>query len=156
MSLGPFRISLLSLFFFMVMGVPLNAQISKSGIEGIWLNQERTAKISIETNNKNTRIARGYIFWLKHPKRNGKIKVDINNPNQKLRNRELLGLNIMPKFVYNNEEKRWVGEIYDPVSGLTYDCYIKKDKDKLIVRGYIGFEWIGRSATWTRSSITKN
>lgn len=140
----------------MGMALPANAQTSKNGIEGIWLNQEKTAKISIEINDKNAGTARGYILWLKHPKRNGKIKVDINNPNEKLRNRKLLGLCIMPKFLYNKEKKRWDGEIYDPVSGLTYDSYIKRSGNKLIVRGYIGFEWIGRSAIWTRSYITKN
>lgn len=43
------------------------------------------------------------------------------------------------------------GEIVDPANGKVYSCKIYLDgKDKLIVRGYIGFSFIGRSQTWYR------
>lgn len=40
------------------------------------------------------------------------------------------------------------GTITDPKTGKTYKCLIKKDGDKLDVRGYVGFSLIGRSQTW--------
>ena len=43
------------------------------------------------------------------------------------------------------------GRIVDPANGKVYRCKIYlKDKDKLIVRGYIGFSLFGRSQTWHR------
>ncbi|MDO4763418.1 MAG: DUF2147 domain-containing protein [Flavobacteriaceae bacterium] len=46
----------------------------------------------------------------------------------------------------DNEFSR--GTITDPKTGKTYKCSIKKEGDKLIVRGYIGFSLIGRNQTW--------
>ena len=133
--------------------VELAGQSNKREILGIWLNQEGTAKIKLSTHPVHKDRIQGKIVWLKHPKRNGKVKVDINNPNEKLRNRKMLGLTIMKTYRYNPKESRWEGEIYDPVSGLTYDSYIVKKEKKLKLRGYIGFEWIGRTAIWTPSSL---
>ena len=131
----------------------LYGQSNKKAILGIWLNQEGTAKIQLSVHSKHKDRIQGKIVWLKHPKRNGKIKVDINNPNEKLRHRKMLGLTIIKSYRYNPKESRWEGEIYDPVSGLTYDSYLIKKGKNLKLRGYIGFEWIGRTAIWTSSSI---
>lgn len=40
------------------------------------------------------------------------------------------------------------GTITDPKTGKTYKCIIKREGDKLDVRGYIGFALIGRTQTW--------
>jgi uncharacterized protein (DUF2147 family) len=43
------------------------------------------------------------------------------------------------------------GKIIDPKNGKTYKCSIAlESKDKLKVRGYIGFSLIGRSQYWVR------
>ena len=43
------------------------------------------------------------------------------------------------------------GEIVDPAGGKVYSCKLKLDGDnKLDVRGYFGFSFIGRSQTWHR------
>lgn len=42
------------------------------------------------------------------------------------------------------------GTIMDPKNGKVYKCSIKKDGNKLIVRGYIGISLIGRNQTWTK------
>lgn len=43
------------------------------------------------------------------------------------------------------------GDILDPQKGKLYSCTIKLDgKDKLSVRGYVGFSMLGRSQTWYR------
>lgn len=47
---------------------------------------------------------------------------------------------------YNN------GKIIDPQNGKTYKCLLSlENKDKLKVRGYIGFSMIGRSQYWLRA-----
>ncbi len=43
------------------------------------------------------------------------------------------------------------GEIIDPADGKVYSCYIElEEKDKLKVRGYIGFSLLGRTQYWYR------
>lgn len=43
------------------------------------------------------------------------------------------------------------GTILDPETGKVYKCYIAlEDKNKLKVRGYIGFSLLGRTQYWNR------
>lgn len=40
------------------------------------------------------------------------------------------------------------GFIIDPAGGKEYKCSVTPAGDKLEVRGYIGFEWLGRTQVW--------
>lgn len=42
------------------------------------------------------------------------------------------------------------GTITDPKTGKTYKCTIKRDGDKLNVRGYLGISAFGRTQTWQK------
>lgn len=42
------------------------------------------------------------------------------------------------------------GKILDPKSGKVYKSSLWVEKDKLIVRGYVGISALGRSQTWHR------
>ena len=113
-------------------------------IIGEWLSQEKDGKISIF---KQGDKFYGKISWGKTPGRK-----DTNNPDVKLRNRDLIGLVILQDFKYTGSA--WEdGKIYDPKSGKTYDCILKvKDNNKVLeIRGYVGVPMFGRTATWTRS-----
>jgi uncharacterized protein (DUF2147 family) len=112
-------------------------------ILGEWLSQEKDGKISIF---KQGDKFYGKISWGKTPG-----KKDVNNPDPKLKNRDIVGLVILQDFKFNGST--WEdGKIYDPKSGKTYDCIIKsKDNNKILeIRGYIGSPIFGRTATWTR------
>ena len=113
-------------------------------IIGEWLSQEKDGKISIF---KQGDKFYGKISWGKTPGRK-----DTNNPDAKLKNRDLIGLVILQDFKYTGSA--WEdGKIYDPKSGKTYDCILKvKDNNKVLeIRGYVGVPRFGRTATWTRS-----
>ena len=113
-------------------------------ILGEWLSQEKDGKISIY---KQGDKYYGKISWGKTPGRK-----DTNNPDAKLKNRDLIGLVILQDFKYTGSA--WEnGKIYDPNSGKTYDCILKvKDNNKVLdIRGYVGMPMFGRTATWTRS-----
>lgn len=74
---------------------------------------------------------------------------DINNPDPKLRSRDLLGMTFISNFRYEDEE--YVdGKIYDPQTGDTYDCIMWLEGTDLMVRGYMGFSMFGRTETFTR------
>ncbi|MDA8156671.1 MAG: DUF2147 domain-containing protein [Actinomycetota bacterium] len=112
-------------------------------IEGVWFNQEKDAKIQIYgCGNKFC----GSIVWVKEP------KLDRKNPDPALRNRPVLGLQIMQGFTYQGNKQWTGGKIYDPKSGNTYSGMIRlADSGRLRLRGYVLFSLFGRTATWTRA-----
>lgn len=141
-----FRVSVLLVAFIIVSGAVF---AQKDRIEGVWYNQEKTAKIEIYK-AKNTKFY-GKIVWLKEPEKNGKPKVDENNPDKTKRNDPLLGLLVLKGFEKDGEDGYEDGTIYDPKNGKTYSCIITHKGDKLDVRGYVGISWIGRTAVWTKA-----
>ncbi len=67
------------------------------------------------------------------------------------RNQPIIGLVIIRDMRYADGE--YVGgDILDPDSGTVYRCRLRlaNGGTRLIVRGFIGFSWIGRSQTWER------
>lgn len=66
------------------------------------------------------------------------------------KNKPLIGLVIIKGLKKDGSEYN-NGTITDPESGKVYKSYIKLlGKDKLEVRGFVGFSFIGRSQTWIR------
>ena len=126
-------------------------QSDGSKIAGVWLNGEKTGKVEI---NKDGNAFKGKIVWLKVPKdpETGKDKVDGNNPQANLRNRQIIGLEVLKGFSFENGE--YInGTIYDPKAGKIYDCkmWFGESTDELKIRGYWG--WLFRTESWTRSSL---
>ena len=61
-----------------------------------------------------------------------------------------LAINILRDFKFTGDN-RWDGDIYDPKSKNTYQCYLKLNDDgTLKVRGYKGISLFGKSQVWTR------
>lgn len=121
---------------------------NKDAVLGKWINSSGEAHLEIF--KKSDRYF-GKLAWLKEPKdENGNFKKDINNPNASLRAKQILGLEILRDFVY--DDGKWVdGKIYDPKSGKTYSCNMTiKENGQLNMRGYIGFSMIGRTEVWKR------
>ncbi|MCX2484277.1 DUF2147 domain-containing protein [Pedobacter sp. MR2016-24] len=120
----------------------------KDAIVGTWVNATGEAHVNIY--KKGERYF-GKIDWLKAPKdEKGKPKTDYKNPDESLRSRPILGMEMLKDFVY--DDGKWTdGKIYDPKSGKTYSCNMNiKDNGQLNMRGYIGISLIGRSETWKR------
>src|SRR5688572_13775186 len=81
---------------------------------GTWMNEEKKARFEIF---KCGEKLCGKIVWLKDPNRDGKPKVDQNNPDSKLKTRPILGMVFMKDFEYDEDHKWDDGTIYDPESG---------------------------------------
>ena len=96
----------------------------------------------------------GRVVWLHSPlDEDGCELRDKNNPDPALRNRRLVGLQILGGLVASDQRLvSWIGgTIYDPVSGNTYRCRLELDgHDRLRLRGYVGIPLVGRTTTWTR------
>ena len=130
--------------------VPAVQQLTQEAdaILGEWLTEDDRALVEIYP--CGDRYC-GKIVSLKEPKNaDGTDKLDTNNPDPSKRTRKIIGLNLVWDFIYD-KDNRWVrGKIYDPDNGKTYSCKITLNKDKLDVRGYIGFSLLGRTTVWTR------
>jgi uncharacterized protein (DUF2147 family) len=141
---------ILGIAFMVLMGTALFAQDANK-IVGVWLTQDGDSKVTISKDSKGK--YNGQITWLKDPLKDGKPKVDDKNPDKKMHTRPIMGLRLLEGFVYNEKDKEWVsGTIYDPKEGKTYKClmWFGNDPNKLSVKGYIGFSFIGREVVWTR------
>ena len=86
----------------------------------------------------------------------GTVRVDSKNPNEALRSRPLVGIDLLEAYSY--EDGKWHGRIYDPESGNTYKSQMSVDHDgNLLMRGYIGMPMLGRTAVFKPiSSCTGN
>jgi uncharacterized protein (DUF2147 family) len=136
-----FCLSFIPLYF---LSVSLLASSNADAILGEWLSQEKDGKIVIF---KQGDQYFGKISWGKIPG-----KKDTKNPDEKLRNKDLVGAVILKNFKFTGSS--WEnGTIYDPNSGKTYDCILKiRDGNKTLdIRGFVGAAMFGRTSTWTRS-----
>jgi uncharacterized protein (DUF2147 family) len=135
------------LFFFSTFFLQGIAQ-SRDAVVGQWINASGEAHVDVsKRNNKYF----GKIVWLKNSKdEKGNTKTDTKNPDESLRSKPILGLEILSDFVFDGQ--KWTdGKIYDPKSGKTYSCNITLREDgNLNIRGYIGLSIIGRSEVWKK------
>jgi uncharacterized protein (DUF2147 family) len=132
---------------------PMSVNDGGDDLIGLWETGNGKARVKIE---KIGSKYYGKIVWLREPidPVTKKPKVDKNNPDEKMRNVPLRGYRMLKDFVYDPEEKEWSGgTIYDPESGSLYNCVIKKDKEVLNIRGYVGVKALGRTDTWKRIKL---
>lgn len=127
---------------------------NQKNLVGEWWTQggKDGAKSIVEVYQKTGKYF-GKIVWLREPNNEqDKKKLDIENPKKKLRNREILGLEILKKFSFDSKKNKWInGTIYNPEDGKTYKCLMELlDDNTLKVRGYIGFSLIGKTQIWER------
>lgn len=133
-------IILLMIYLLAVVSGFAQSNSSSSRIKGIYWSPKKDAKIEIyEKGGKYF----GKTIWIATP---GKDK---NNPVETLRQRDLLGLNLLAGFTFNDEVYSG-GEVYDPGNGKTYDCKMSLNGDQLKVRGYIGISLFGRTEYFQR------
>jgi uncharacterized protein (DUF2147 family) len=123
-------------------------------INGIWWNEEKTSKV--EVSEVNGKFVGTVISIIPEKWVNGAPEKDTKNPDEKLRSRSVVGIQILSGLKFNSADKEWQGgSIYDPKNGKTYDCYawFEQDTNVLFIKGYVaGMKWLGRSTSWTRTT----
>jgi len=95
----------------------------------------------------------GRIVWLREPLgKDGQPKVDLRNPDQSMRARKIVGLQMLWNFAKASDPNKWDGgRIYNPENGETYKSTLTLRRDgKLEVRGYVGLSLFGQSQYWER------
>ncbi|WP_298710013.1 DUF2147 domain-containing protein [Chitinophaga sp.] len=135
----------------LLLAVPGAAIAQADAVNGVWLNEEKDAKVQVYRNGDKFF---GKLIWMAHPlEDDGKTpRRDAKNTNSALRSRPLLNLVILTGFAYDADDKEWEdGKIYDPKSGKTYSSKMKLKGNTLEIRGYVGAPMFGRTTSWTRS-----
>jgi uncharacterized protein (DUF2147 family)/fucose 4-O-acetylase-like acetyltransferase len=96
----------------------------------------------------------GRVAWLRSPfDEHGCALLDRHNPDDSLRERPVIGLEILRGLEPSpGEDGVWTsGSIYDPGSGSTYRASLTvADENHLELRGYVGIPLLGRTTTWFR------
>ncbi len=113
---------------------------------GKWMSSENNLIVQVYKENN---LFKGKIVWFKNPDESRDMNeyYDIHNPNPLLRDRKLIGLNVLENLKFDNDTNTWEnGTIYDATSGRMYSSAISMNTDKTIkVTGYWKFKFIGKS-----------
>lgn len=72
---------------------------------------------------------------------------DVKNPDTKLRQRKILGMEVLQHLVYKPKESRWEdGSIYDSTTGHTWDSSAWISNNGLLnVHGFWHWEFLGKT-----------
>ena len=126
---------------------PLAAAFAQD-VLGKWKLEDGSAIVEVYQEGE---AYNGRIVWLQNPtEADGSPAVDENNPDAKLRSRQLIGLNMLSGLKKNGGEYSG-GSIYDPGNGKTYNCSMKVEGDVLHVRGSLDKRGLlGRTMDWFR------
>lgn len=116
-------------------------------IVGLWLSSDKQVKLQIF---KKDQKYYGKVIWIKLGEDTGKFPYDIKNPDPSLRQRRIVGLEVLKNFDYDKQHEKWKdGLIYHPQHGKEYKGAMWLDQaQNLKIRAYWGV--IYRTNTWTR------
>jgi uncharacterized protein (DUF2147 family) len=123
-------------------------QLTASPI-GRWYAERGAAQVDISP--CSTGLC-GRVVWLRSPfDEDGCELRDHYNPDPALRERPVIGAQILFGLEPAGDHVWTGGSIYDPASGNTYHCTMSLDgENRLKLRGYIGIPLLGRTTTWFR------
>jgi uncharacterized protein (DUF2147 family) len=79
-------------------------------------------------------------------------RTDIRNPDTSLRNRKILGIEVLRDLIYDADTNSWEdGMIYDAKHGREWNASARIDKNGFLkAKGYWHFKFIGRTMTFRR------
>lgn len=118
---------------------------------GHWLTESGEAIVEIRPCDEGVC---GEMAWLSEPRTEaGRPKLDRRNPDPELRDRPICGLVFMRGFERQKPGVWRDGRLYSPRHGETFGATLRvrgEEDGKLVVRGHVGIELLGRSQTWER------
>jgi uncharacterized protein (DUF2147 family) len=127
----------------------------QNDILGLWKTADDESKLEFFKCGEKICVK---IAWMKEPNYTdskegpvGTPKVDSNNPDVALKNRPMIGLQIMEGFTAVDDSHWEDGIIYNPDNGKTYRGKLHLiSAGKLELRGYMGISLFGRNYLLTR------
>jgi uncharacterized protein (DUF2147 family) len=145
------KIVILVCLFISILSIS-NAQQYSNSIIGKWITTD--ANLIVEVYQLKNEY-RAKIIWFDDSDDKGnpmKTRCDTKNPNKSLRNRKIIGLEVLHGLVYNSKQAEWLdGRIYDPSSGKNWNAKAWLSRDGLLkVRGFWHFEIFGRNISFIK------
>jgi len=136
--------------------VMLVAQVSQAAapqdaILGTWLTDGGESKVDVVADKSadGSTVYSGKVTWLKNPTRDGEPVHDGNNGNAALRDRPILGLEIVSGFRFTGPETWTGGELYAPRKGKSFPAVLTLTPDgRLQVKVSAGI--VTKTEYWTR------
>ncbi len=128
---------------------------SSDDLLGTWMSTDNSVKVQVYKMNNQFKAK---VIWFNHLLSESKtpmnLSLDTNNPNPALRNRKILGMEILDGLQYNPKTQEWInGKIYDASCGRYWSsCAKLLDNGILKVRGFWKFEWIGKTISFKKVS----
>ncbi|CAN5161588.1 hypothetical protein BH09BAC5_BH09BAC5_09150 [soil metagenome] len=123
----------------------------EDAILGDWMTVKNNLKVRVTKENGQYKAT---ILWFNEVGYKCKMNecTDENNPDPALRNRKIIGLQVLSGLKYDAQDKYWKGgEIYDSNSGHTYDSAVRMPSQNVLdVRGFYLFEWLGQTLNFYR------
>ncbi len=120
--------------------VSLSVPASAQDATGTWLTASGETRVRIAPCGANVC---GTIVWTKNAGQK-----DENNPNAALKNRSVVGINMISMKPDGN--RKWSGSLYNPQDGKTYSGSLTmNDSNSLSLSGCVAGIFC-RSQTWTR------
>jgi len=108
---------------------PLQSALADSGTDailGTWLTDGGDSKVEIVRSGSQYA---GKVVWLKEPERDGKPVRDVNNGTAALRDRPVMGLEVLTGFSYASNGVWSGGSVYSPRKGRSYPAELSLTRD---------------------------
>jgi uncharacterized protein (DUF2147 family) len=110
----------------LLMPLSAGADAQQDAIVGTWLTDDGDSKVEISRGGTSYV---GKIVWLKEPERDGKPVHDAKNRDAALRNRPIMGLDVLSGFTYASNGVWSGGSAYAPRRGRSYPAELSLTKD---------------------------
>jgi uncharacterized protein (DUF2147 family) len=117
-------------------------------------NSSGEIKVQIYKTNTGTYSAK--VVWSKEPNNpDGTPKMDVKNPDPKLRNVRCDQMMIFYDIKYDAKNDEWSGgKIYNPLDGNSYSLLLQfESPTQLKLRGYLGIPLFGKNMYWTKMPV---
>jgi uncharacterized protein (DUF2147 family) len=137
--------------FALLLALAARAAAPQDAIVGTWLTEDGGSKVEVSATRASDggSVYSGKVVWLKDPTRNGKPLVDAKNDDASLRDRPVLGLEILSGFKANGAGAWTGGTLYSPRNGKSFPADLSLLADgRLEVKVKAGI--VTRTVNWTR------
>jgi len=128
-----------------------HAATPPDAIVGTWLTEDGASKVDVSASKvaDGSTVYAGKVVWLKDPTRDGKPLRDANNDNAALRDRPILGLEILSGFKAGAAGAWTGGTLYSPRRGESFPADLSLLPDgSLELKVKAGFTT--KTVRWTR------
>ena len=137
---------------FLICTIKTHAQNKEDTILGKWESTEKNLIVEVYKQDGDFKAK---ILWFYDPDDTItpiEQRLDIKNPDNQLRDRKIIGMDILAGLMYNPKQNKWTGgKIYDSSSGKTWEATAwLTGPGALRVRGFYLVRWFGRTLNFIK------